>query len=171
MKRLLLIVFLVGIMLMSMSCEPTENNTNTTQNNSASSDIKDMAISIVDGDDITLNSLKGKIVIIDFWASWCGPCKNSIPFYNEMHEKYADQGLVIIGMDVNEPEATIKKAKEELGISYMLGNQNNAMNAYFKVSSIPSMFMFDREGNMIQNFVGYSSAMDAQIEQLITDNL
>lgn len=158
-------------MLMSMACNPSENNAQTNTNNNASTDIKDMTINIVDGEDVTLNSLKGNIVIVDFWASWCGPCKNSIPFYNKMQEKYAEQGLVIIGMDVNEPEATIKKAAGELNIQYNLANLNNNFNTHFKVSSIPSMFIFDKEGNVIKNYVGYSSQMDQEIEQLIKDNL
>lgn len=167
------IPLLLVIMLFAASCTPTEDNNANTADNSgnAVAAIEDIEMNIIDSEPMSLNSLKGNVVILDFWASWCGPCRNSIPFYNEMHEKYADEGLVIIGLNVNENEATIRKSIEDLDIEYYVAMPENKLNAHFQVQGIPSMYMFDREGKPIDNFVGYGPELDNKIESLIMDNI
>lgn len=167
------IPLLLIVILLAASCAPTEGNSvNTADNsNNQTASIEDIEMTIIDNEPMSLNSLKGKLVILDFWASWCGPCRNSIPFYNEMHEKYADDGLIIIGINVNENEATIRKAIEDLNIKYYMAMPENKLNAHFQVQGIPSMYMFDRDGNQIDNFVGYGPETDNQIESLIMDNI
>lgn len=173
MKRIIFIIAAFVFLLSATSCNPgTDSNTGK---KSGVSDGEKMSEAVsftdIDGNEIKLSDFSGKVVILDFWASWCPPCKASIPFYNRMYEKYADKGLVIIGADVNEENDVIRSAAKDLGIKYIVARPNNSMNQLFKVSSIPSMFIFDKEGRMIANEVGYSSSSDSGLEQKILEAL
>lgn len=170
MKKILIALFIIVLLA---SCSPEEAGINSDKGAKETTQIaiKDIKMQMIDSDDVSINDLKGNIVIIDFWASWCGPCRNSIPFYNRMNEKYGEQGLIIIGLNVNEDEETIKKAKTDFNINYFLALPDEKFSTHFKVQGIPAMFMFDREGKQIEEFVGYSPELDNKIESLIMDNI
>ncbi len=170
MKKILIALFIIVLLA---SCTPEEAGVSSDKgtNETTQTAIKDIKMQMIDSDDVSINDLKGNIIIIDFWASWCGPCRNSIPFYNRMSDKYAEQGLIIIGINVNEGESTIKKAKEDININYFLALPDEKFSTHFKVQGIPAMFMFDREGKLIEEFVGYSPGLDNKIESLIMDNI
>ncbi len=176
MKKLFLGI-LVFAMIFIIACSPTQNaknnteTTNTAQNTAKAFPIERVVFTGINDSLYKLTDLKGHVVILDFWASWCGPCKRSIPFYNKMYKKYKDQGLMIFGLDVNEPKATILQAKEQLNISYNLGISNNDLNRLFQIQGIPAMFIFDKEGKLVEHFVGYAPELDTVIERLIKENL
>ena len=161
------------MLLIMASCTPTEDNNGGPEaaGSENANAIENIKLEILDNDSMSLSSLNGKTVILDFWASWCGPCRNSIPFYNKMQEKYGEKGLVVIGINVNENESTVRKAIEDLGITYYVAMPNNTFNTHFQVQGIPSMYLFDTEGNLIDNFVGYAPQLDNKIESLIMENI
>lgn len=173
MKRVLFILAAVFALASISACNPgTDASGKKTQNPSSAENMAEqVSFTDIEGNEIKLSDFSGNVVIVDFWASWCPPCKASIPFYNRMYEKYADKGLVIIGADVNEETDVIKSAAASLGIKYTVVRPSNSMNQLFKVSSIPSMFLFDKEGNMIENQVGYSNSYDNTLEQKILEAL
>lgn len=121
---------------------------------------------------ISLEKLKGKIVIIDFWASWCEPCKNSFPFYNELFLKYKDQGLVIIGVSTDdntqERDRFLKDHPVEFLIYY---DKSKQMISDFKVKILPSLFLFDKELKPVRFFGGFNSKnksdLEAEIKKLL----
>ncbi|MFO8061378.1 MAG: TlpA disulfide reductase family protein [bacterium] len=166
MKKLI-IILIIAVFFIAGCNEEAETNSNTPD--TGSNAVTDIEMEVLNGDNVSLNDLKGKVVALDFWASWCGPCRKSIPFYNKMHEKYADKGLVIIGINANENRSTIEGAMSELDIAYPVAMPEERMNQHFKVQGIPSMYLFDREGNEIDNFVGYSPELDNKIESLIME--
>lgn len=125
----------------------------------------------LEGDTLRLKDFSGKVVIIDFWATWCGPCRASIPLYVKLYEKYADKGLVVIGVDVNEGPDEIAPFASEAGINYQLAFFNEDLNSIYAVQGIPTVFIFDKKGNLLENFVGYSSEMDLKIESIIEEEL
>lgn len=168
MKKLIIILIIATFFIAGCN-EEAETKSNTAPDTGSA--IADIEMEVLNGDNVSLNDLKGKVVALDFWASWCGPCKRSIPFYNKMHEKYADKGLVIIGINANENRSTIEGAISELDIAYPVAMPNERMNQHFKVQGIPSMYLFDREGNQIDNFVGYSPELDNKIESLIIEQI
>ncbi len=170
MKKILIALFIIVLLA---SCTPEEAGISSDEGTNGTTQIaiEDIKMQMIDSDDVSINDLKGNIVIIDFWASWCGPCNRSIPFYNRMNEKYGEQGLIIIGINVNEDETTIKKAKQDYEINYYLALPDEKFSTHFKVQGIPAMFMFDRDGKLIDEFVGYSPELDNKIESLIIDNI
>ena len=108
------------------------------------------------------------MVVIDFWATWCGPCKTEIPGYIELQKKYGKDGLVIIGVDYSDPKgpANVKKFAEKNGMNYLIvmGDEGVA-EAFGGIEGIPTTFLINREGRIVHQKVG---AWDhAQYEALV----
>jgi len=99
------------------------------------------------GNNVTSDSLKGKVVVLDFWATWCGPCKKEIPSFEALEKKYGDQGLVIVGVAVEGDERPVRKYAREIGINYTVGLSNDQIYAAFgQPDTIPSTYLIDKMG-------------------------
>jgi len=96
---------------------------------------------------LDLKKLKGKIVVLDFWATWCGPCIASIPHTNEMMKKYADKGVVIIGVCHQRGAEKMEATAEDKGIKYPIAVDKGTNEAY-KANSFPDYYIIDRKGNL-----------------------
>ena len=94
-----------------------------------------------------LEALKGKIVVLDFWATWCGPCLRSVPHTNEMMKKYAKQGVVIIGVCAQSGSEKMATTVKQHGIKYPVAVDAGA-NASYKVKSYPDYYLIDRKGTL-----------------------
>jgi thiol-disulfide isomerase/thioredoxin len=97
---------------------------------------------------------KGKVVLLDFWATWCGPCLMSMPDLRRIHKKYADRGLDIIGI-TDEPEAKIRPVARRFKIPYTLGS-NRSYDAFqtYVVQALPTAYLIDSEGVIQEVFIG-----------------
>lgn len=93
--------------------------------------------------------IKGKPVLVEFWATWCPPCRKSIPHLNELYAKYQKQGFEIIGIS-NEPKPVIKKFMETMPMSYHVAiDQGSRYSKPFDVSGIPHAFLVDKTGKIV----------------------
>lgn len=98
---------------------------------------------------LTLADLKGKIVVLDFWATWCGPCLAAIPHTNELAKKYADRGVVIIGVCAMRGAEKMAATVRSKGIAYpVAADETGATVAAYKVNSFPDYYVIDRKGNL-----------------------
>ncbi len=107
------------------------------------------------GGKVTLYEHKGKIIILDFWATWCPPCKAEIPDFIALQNQYRSSGLVIIGAAIDDPNKVANFAKKA-GINYIVGlaTQDTA-SIYGGVRGIPTTFVIDREGYIVRQYVGF----------------
>jgi thiol-disulfide isomerase/thioredoxin len=120
------------------------------------------SLSTNDGKTIELSKLKGKTVVINFWATWCGPCRAEIPGFLEVYEKYKSKGLEIVGISLdqggwNDVSPFVKKFK----ISYpvVIGN-DKISKQYGNIEAIPTTFIVDKNGTIVDEHVGYLKKED-----------
>jgi len=132
----------------------------------------DFKLTTLDGKDVTAASLKGKVVVVDFWATWCGPCVAEIPGYVELHKKYAKDGLVIIGVSVDRGGAAkVKQFADKNGMDYLvaMGDDGALGEAFGGFDAIPTTFLIDRDGNIRHQKTGLMPHADyeALVKQLL----
>jgi thiol-disulfide isomerase/thioredoxin len=105
----------------------------------------------------TLAELRGKVVVIDFWASWCVPCRMTVPTLNAWHDRYGAQGLVVIGVTMDAPDVALQ-ASLELGMDYAVASDpDGETTRVYKAFALPTLFVIDRDGKVRDAMVGYSS--------------
>jgi len=116
----------------------------------------------VDGKPVDLGEFKGKVVILDFWATWCPPCRTEIPGYIVLQRKYAADGLVVIGVSVDtDGPAPVKKFMKEFGINYtIVMADDDIQNAYGPLLGYPTTFIIDRDGVIRDKKLGRMPAAD-----------
>ncbi len=105
---------------------------------------------------IALSDYKGKVVLLDFWATWCPPCRYELPTLNRLQAELKDKGFSIIGMSVDEGEADqIAAAVKNLNLQYPVGRADEKVQAaYGGIRAIPTKFLLDRSGNIKHSYMG-----------------
>lgn len=113
----------------------------------------------LDGKTVTHADFAGKVVILDFWATWCPPCKAEIPHFNTLQAKYGSQGLNIVGMSLDTGGAKeVREFMQKTKIDYtMLIASDEVAKAYGGINSIPTTFVIDRQGKIVKRFIGFTS--------------
>jgi thiol-disulfide isomerase/thioredoxin len=114
------------------------------------------SVKSVEGKTLKFADMKGKPVVIDFWATWCGPCRASMPHLDAMQAKYAGRGLVVLGMSVDESgPAPVKKFANGMGVKFTIAMANDEMlDAYGPIHSIPTTIFINRKGEIVRRVVG-----------------
>lgn len=122
----------------------------------------------ISGQTISQDNYRGHVLILDFFATWCQPCRQSIPHLAEMNRKYGKQGLQILGLSVDEEgERSIKSFTDEFRIPYPLALAGDATTVDFGVRSVPVMYLIDKKGKIAEVYRGYSNEMGRAAEQSI----
>ena len=122
------------------------------------------------GDALTLESLKGRVVFVDFWASWCAPCKRSFPWMNEMHRKYGDKGLTIVAVNVDKRRADADRFLAQVPAAFpVVYDPEGKAPAAYGVKGMPSSYLIDARGNVVQVESGFNDDHAAAIEARIRD--
>jgi len=123
----------------------------------------------LDGTEVTLRDFEGKVLFLNFWATWCSPCRQEIPGFLEIYDKYKDEGMEILGvsLDPQGPDV-IKPFAEKMKITYPLAMASNEiMQAYQPGQYIPATIIIDREGNIHNKHVGYMDK--TQVEKMFLE--
>jgi len=107
----------------------------------------------------TLRNMEGKVVLVNFWATWCGPCRMEIPEFNELYEKYNQKGLEIIGISISDTKKQLENFVKSFDVDYPLlygstKEMNRIMREYGGVYAVPSSFLIGKKGSIIWSFPG-----------------
>lgn len=146
--RLALIVILVlGLLMTGGSCtsEPSEAR--------RGGRAPDFKLQNLEEQTISLSDFKGKPVLINFWASWCGPCAFEMPFLQQIYEEWSDRGLVLLAINVGESSSTVEKFMQEHNLSFsVLLDTKKVVTREYNIVAYPTTFFIDKDG-VIQDIV------------------
>ena len=119
-----------------------------------------------------LREFHGKVVVLDFWASWCVPCRRSFPWMNTMQEKYGDDGLVIIGVNLDanyaDAEAFLRETPAQFRI---ISDPDGTLAREHDVIAMPTSYIFDRNGKLVTRHLGFKVKRQEEYEALLVDTL
>ena len=119
-------------------------------------------------DTLNLDNYHGKILVLDFWASWCVPCRRSFPWMNEMQQKYGEDGLVIIAVNLDNEAADAQKFLQKYPAEFSILYDHDRQLAYeYAVEAMPSSFLIDRDGSIIERHLGFKSGKTDEYEAAI----
>ena len=133
----------------------------------------DFTLKDVDGKVVHLADYKGKVVLLDFWATWCSPCKVEIPWFMDMQRKNKDRGFEVLGVAMDdEGWEVVKPFIAKMGVNYrILAGNDMTAQAYGGVDALPTTFLIDRTGKVAAVHVGLASKKDFEdgIDELLKD--
>lgn len=125
---------------------------------------------LMDASSFNVANYKGQVLLLDFWATWCGPCKMEIPHLIELQKQYRDQGLQVIGITLDEnPDRDVPKYAAEVGMNYPNVRGNDKLKSEYGVVGIPTLVLYDRDGNKVMSRAGYieKKELEAKIVPLL----
>ncbi|MDR2426269.1 MAG: TlpA family protein disulfide reductase [Endomicrobium sp.] len=132
----------------------------------------DFTLQDTNGKAVTLSDYKGKVVFIDFWASWCPPCISSVPAVKYLHKKMsANQDVVVLGINSGEDAKTVASFMNNMGIDYPNLYSNNSVIQKYKITGIPAFFIINKNGEIVKKYSGYRKNLEKEwyeeIEKLL----
>ncbi|WP_455221288.1 TlpA family protein disulfide reductase [Kaarinaea lacus] len=147
---LLLICFVTPV----MAAQPAPNLTLKTLNNS----------------ELKISDLKGDVVYVDFWATWCPPCRQSFPWMEEMYQRYSDLGFKIVAISLDNKQEVIDQFLKSMNASFTIAHDPGGESANeFKVKGMPSSYLIDRKGNIHMSHLGFNERDKEKLESEIKD--
>ncbi len=128
-------------------------------------------VKTLEGKALRSAEFRNKPVILDFWATWCGPCRASMPHLSAMQSRYEKQGLSVVGMSVDDggPQ-NVRKFANQLGVKFTLAMANDEiLDAYGPIRSIPTTFFINRKGDIVRRVVGYidGETMEDYVKEIL----
>jgi len=127
----------------------------------------------LNGKPVSLSDFKGKVIVLDFWATWCPPCVIEIPHFIELYEQYKDQGFAMVGISLDrEGISVVKSFVRKYQINYpILMTDGQVDRVYGGITAIPTTFVIDSAGNIRQKYIGYrdKAVFEADIKALLTE--
>ena len=132
----------------------------------------DFTLPKVGGGEITLSDLRGRVVYLDFWATWCPPCRKSFPWMDEMQQRYRDDGLVIVAVSIDRKQELIGRFIREVQPGFIVAHdQTTVVFNRFGVQAMPTSYLINRAGNIVYTNTGFRPSdkdkLESQIQELL----
>ncbi len=131
----------------------------------------DFTLDILGGGTVSLSDLRGQAVLVNFWATWCPPCRAEMPAIQRVYDRYRDQGFTVLAVDLQESDAQVAAFAEDMGLTFpILMDRDGSVFARYRVMALPSTFFVDRDGIIRELTVG-GPMTEAFIESQVTSLL
>ena len=126
----------------------------------------------VSAEPLDLSDYRGKVLYLDFWASWCVPCKQSFPWMNELHHKYKDQGLEIVAVSVDQRAADMQQFLTDYPVDFsVIHDADQSIAPAYQLIGMPTSFLYGRDGELIGSHAGYKPGDNQAIEAYLAELL
>lgn len=132
----------------------------------------DFTLRALDGSNLRLHEQRGRVVLINFWATWCGPCRQEMPLLNQLYQKYRGSGFTLLGINVDEDGRKAQAVANQLGLAFpVLLDADKAVSQRYELASMPSTLLIDRDGRVRYLHKGYQAGYEALYEKQIRELL
>lgn len=134
----------------------------------------DFTLRTLEGQNLRLGEQRGSVVLVNFWATWCGPCRQEMPHLNKLYEKYKSAGFVLLGVNVDDDTRQAAGVANKLGVTFpVLPDSDKRVSKQYDLSAMPSTVLIDRDGKVRYLHRGYQSGYentyDRQIRELLKE--
>jgi peroxiredoxin len=161
--RLQLIALVAGL----AGCATPPKQSPTVRAEQVAFELRDLKGSVVRTGDFT-----GKVVLVDFWATWCKPCEASFPFYDDLARKFADRGFVVLGVSVDEEDDVVRQFLERKPVGFtILRDPSGSVPARFDLKTMPTAVLIGRDGEVRHVHEGFETQDEAKITRMVEDAL
>jgi thiol-disulfide isomerase/thioredoxin len=156
---------LAGLLLVGFIASGSIATTHAAELNEAA---PDFTLKSLGGKNLKLSEMAGNVVLVNFWASWCGPCREEMPLLNALHNKYEPLGFTVLGVNVEENSANAEGFLKNFPVDFpILLDDNNKVSKQYKVIAMPTTVVVDRDGNMRFLHQGYKSGDEDKYRQMV----
>jgi peroxiredoxin len=132
----------------------------------------DFTLRTMEGRNLRLQEQRGRVVLVNFWATWCGPCRQEMPLLNQIYQKYHASGFELLGVNVDDDTRNAQAVAAKLGVNFpVLLDSEKKVSRLYDLNSMPSTVLIDRDGKVRYVHRGYSSGYEALYEKQIRELL
>jgi thiol-disulfide isomerase/thioredoxin len=130
----------------------------------------DFTLKSESGKNLRLSEHRGQVVMINFWASWCGPCRQEMPILDQLQQRYSKAGFTVLGVNVEQDSSQAERLLKDMNISFpVLFDSDSVVSKLYDVSAMPVTVMIDKDGNMRYLHKGYKPGFEDQYRQQIKE--
>ncbi|MFT3929965.1 MAG: TlpA disulfide reductase family protein [Spongiibacteraceae bacterium] len=130
----------------------------------------DFTLKSTQGDNVRLSEHRGEVLLVNFWASWCGPCRQEMPLLDSLQQRYSKLGFNVVGVNVDKDSALANKLLKDIPVTFpVLLDNTGAVSASYNVSAMPTTVLIDRDGNVRYLHKGYKPGYEQDYEQQIKE--
>jgi len=130
----------------------------------------DFMTTTLSDEEVSLSDLRGQVVLLNFWGTWCGPCRREMPEFQSLYEEYGDKNFTILAMAVRDTEKDMREFKDEFGLTFPLAlDVNNEVNEMYGIVNQPSSLVIDANGVIIRKFFGIT--LESQLKEILDEQL
>ncbi len=158
---LLLIIGFILILIIGINIEGNSNIPGDIKN------LPSIKIKLLNGDTLNLQEYKNKIVLINFWATWCPPCREEMPYFEETYRKYKDKGFVIIALSLDANKEFVKDFVKDFGITFPVAMADNEISNAYGVSALPVSFLYNSKGELVKSKIGAYMSLEEDLKKLL----
>jgi cytochrome c biogenesis protein CcmG, thiol:disulfide interchange protein DsbE len=174
MKKSYVLLLFIVLGFVAVGCSKTDSTSPARSSAELNAAAPEFMLRDLSGRNVSLSDYKGKVVLLEFWATWCPPCKASIPALVELNRKYQQKGFIVVGVSMDTDSDASEKIRQfsaSHNVTFPVLLANETTPKLYKVISIPTSFLIGRDGNIVDIYKGYSEAFEnhvsAKIEKLL----